>query len=86
MLGTSWWLEEAAAAFGDDVADPLEGTVDADVCIVGGGFTGLWTALAVKERDPSAHVVLLEAERCGVAHWVVVLLFRSVGSRGVGQP
>ena len=65
MLGTSWWLEEAAAAFGDDVSDPLEGTVDADVCIVGGGFTGLWTALAVKERDPSAHVVLLEAERCG---------------------
>ncbi|HEY2073776.1 MAG TPA: FAD-binding oxidoreductase [Gaiellaceae bacterium] len=64
-LGTSWWLEEAAAAFGDDVADPLEGHVHADVCIVGGGFTGLWTALAVKERDPAASVVVLEAERCG---------------------
>ena len=64
-LGTSWWLEEAATAFDDDVSGPLEGDVDADVCIVGGGFTGLWTALAVKERDPSAHVVILEAERCG---------------------
>jgi len=64
-LGTSWWLEEAASAFDDDVSEPLTGDVDADVCIVGGGFTGLWTALAVKERDPSAHVVLLEAERCG---------------------
>jgi len=65
-LGTSWWLEEAAAAFGDDVAPPLEGHAHADVCIVGGGFTGLWTALAVKEREPSADVVVLEAETCGV--------------------
>jgi glycine/D-amino acid oxidase-like deaminating enzyme len=37
----------------------------ADVCIVGGGYTGLWTALALKERDPSLHVVLVEAEACG---------------------
>jgi glycine/D-amino acid oxidase-like deaminating enzyme len=64
-LGTSWWLEEAATAFDDDVSEPLAGEVDADVCVVGGGFTGLWTALAVKERDPSAHVVVLEADRCG---------------------
>ena len=64
-LGTSWWLEEAATAFDDEVSEPLAGEVDADVCIVGGGFTGLWTALAVKERDPSAHVVVLEADRCG---------------------
>jgi glycine/D-amino acid oxidase-like deaminating enzyme len=35
------------------------------VCIVGGGYTGLWTALGVKEREPSAHVVLLEAATCG---------------------
>jgi glycine/D-amino acid oxidase-like deaminating enzyme len=35
------------------------------VCVVGGGFTGLWTALALRERDPSADVVLLEAETCG---------------------
>jgi glycine/D-amino acid oxidase-like deaminating enzyme len=61
-LGTSWWLEEAGAI---PVSEPLAGDVDADVCIVGGGFTGLWTALAVKERDPSVHVVLLEADRCG---------------------
>ena len=37
----------------------------ADVCVVGGGYTGLWTALAVKEREPSADVVLLEAATCG---------------------
>jgi len=33
--------------------------------VVGGGYTGLWTALALKEREPSARVVLLEAATCG---------------------
>ena len=58
-----WWADEA----GDDGApEPaLEGNSAADVCIVGGGFTGLWTALAVRDREPSARIVLLEAEQCG---------------------
>ena len=49
----------------DEPAPALEGDVDADACIVGGGYTGLWTALALKEREPSARVVLLEAVTCG---------------------
>jgi glycine/D-amino acid oxidase-like deaminating enzyme len=57
-----WWLDEAGA---DEPAPPLEGDLRADVCIVGGGFTGLWTGLAVRAREPSAHVVVLEADRCG---------------------
>ena len=44
---------------------PIEGDAAADVCIVGGGFTGLWTALALREREPSGCIVLLEADRCG---------------------
>ena len=43
----------------------LEGALEADVCVVGGGYTGLWTALSLKEREPSLHVALLEAETCG---------------------
>ncbi len=35
------------------------------MCIVGGGYTGLWTALALKEREPAMRVVLVEAETCG---------------------
>ena len=35
------------------------------MAVVGGGYTGLWTALAVREREPSARVVVLEAETCG---------------------
>jgi len=57
-----WWWDEAGA---DEPEEALEGDVDADVCVVGGGFTGLWTALALKEREPSACVVLVEAETCG---------------------
>jgi len=48
------------------VAPPLEGDLEADVAIVGGGYTGLWTALALKERDPDLSVVVLEAEECGL--------------------
>ena len=57
-----WWRDEAPP---DKEAPPLEETVDADVCIVGGGFTGLWTALELKRRRPSTTVVVLEAARCG---------------------
>jgi glycine/D-amino acid oxidase-like deaminating enzyme len=43
----------------------LRGEVEADLCIVGGGFTGLWTALHAKADDPGREVVLLEAETIG---------------------
>jgi glycine/D-amino acid oxidase-like deaminating enzyme len=43
----------------------LEGILEADLCIVGGGFTGLWAALHAKRLDRSRSVVVLEAGRCG---------------------
>jgi len=66
-LGSVWWLEEALAAEGGETeaAPPLEGDADADVAVVGGGYTGLWTALALKERDPNLRVVVVEADECG---------------------
>jgi glycine/D-amino acid oxidase-like deaminating enzyme len=45
--------------------EPLTVATDADLCIIGGGYTGLWAALAAKERDPARDVILLEATRCG---------------------
>src|SRR5579871_1089213 len=57
-----WWQEEAPP---DAEKPPLEGAVDADVAVVGGGLTGLWTALEVRRARPSARVVVLEAARCG---------------------
>jgi glycine/D-amino acid oxidase-like deaminating enzyme len=62
----SWWLEDALAREGDPPpAPPLGGDATADVAIVGGGYTGLWTALALRERAPELRVALLEAEICG---------------------
>jgi glycine/D-amino acid oxidase-like deaminating enzyme len=62
----SWWLEQALAAEGEPAPAPaLSGDADTDVAIVGGGYTGLWTALALRERAPDLRVTLLEAEICG---------------------
>jgi glycine/D-amino acid oxidase-like deaminating enzyme len=60
-----WWQDEAERDGVDSPAPRLEGDERADVCVVGGGFTGLWTAIALRERDQGARVVLLEGERCG---------------------
>jgi glycine/D-amino acid oxidase-like deaminating enzyme len=62
----SWWLEDALAREGDPPPAPaLAGDAIADVAIVGGGYTGLWTALALHERNPDLQITLLEAEICG---------------------
>jgi glycine/D-amino acid oxidase-like deaminating enzyme len=59
----SLWLQEAL----DDkpAAPPLTGTATADVCIIGGGFVGLWTAYWLKRWQPSTDVVVLEQDVCG---------------------
>lgn len=63
----SWWLEEALAhpEFAGPETPPLEGDTTADVVILGGGYTGMWTAYFLKEREPGLDVVLLEADICG---------------------
>ncbi|MEU8613154.1 FAD-dependent oxidoreductase, partial [Actinoplanes sp. NPDC048791] len=46
--------------------DPLDGIGTADLAVVGAGYSGLWTALLAKERDPGRDVVVIEA---GTAGW-----------------
>ena len=54
-------------------ADPLEPSshssltseIETDLCIVGAGYTGLWTALLAKERDPNREVVIIEQRETG---------------------
>ncbi len=58
-----WWIADAGAPA---PLPPLAGEVDADVVVVGGGYTGLWTAWEIAEAEPNARVVVLEAERCGM--------------------
>jgi glycine/D-amino acid oxidase-like deaminating enzyme len=62
LQAVPWWWDEAGA---DDVAPALEADISADVCVVGGGYTGLWAALALKEREPTTRIVLVEASTCG---------------------
>ncbi|MCW2980005.1 MAG: dependent oxidoreductase [Solirubrobacterales bacterium] len=57
-----FWLAELPAR---EPSPPLRGAIEADLCIVGGGFTGLWAALHAKADDPGREVVLLEAETIG---------------------
>ena len=59
----SLWL----ATFPGDLEPrpPLDGDSEVDVAIVGGGFTGLWTAYYLTERDPSLSIMVIEREICG---------------------
>lgn len=60
------WLEQALADERDPVPAPeLHGTERADICVVGGGYAGLWTAIRLKQADPSLDVALVEADICG---------------------
>ena len=64
-LVRSFWVDDLPAR---TPAAPISGApVDTSLCIVGGGFTGLWAALHAKADDPSRDVVLLEAGRVGEA-------------------
>ncbi|MFG2473978.1 NAD(P)/FAD-dependent oxidoreductase [Streptomyces fagopyri] len=45
--------------------EPLPGDATADVVIVGGGYTGLWTAYYLKKAAPSLRVTVLEQRFCG---------------------
>src|SRR5260370_1339832 len=61
----SWWLREALAHEPAPDRPPLAGDVTADVVIVGGGFTGLWTAYFLTEAQPDLGIVVLEQDICG---------------------
>ncbi|MHC5350152.1 FAD-dependent oxidoreductase [Metapseudomonas furukawaii] len=60
-----FWLDEALKAQPSEPSAPLQNETRADVCIVGGGYTGLWTAIMLKERNPELDVVIIEADICG---------------------
>ncbi len=66
----SFWLREALAdeppsLAADVAAPPFAGRATADVAILGGGYTGLWTALRIRELEPAARVVIVEQDLCG---------------------
>ncbi|MGX6449590.1 NAD(P)/FAD-dependent oxidoreductase, partial [Patulibacter sp. S7RM1-6] len=60
--GPSFWY---AATQVPGRRPPLPGDRDADVCIVGGGLSGLWTAYYLKRAQPDLRIVVLEREFAG---------------------
>jgi glycine/D-amino acid oxidase-like deaminating enzyme len=58
-----WWSDLGGPA--TDRRPGLVESIQADVCIVGGGYTGLWTAYYLAKAAPELRVVVLEAEFCG---------------------
>lgn len=80
----SYWHDSVA----DDLTPrpALDGDADADVAIVGGGLTGLWTAWYLTERDPGMRILVLEREIAGFGAsgrnggWCSALFPRSTAS------
>ena len=59
---TGWWLQEAGPV---EPLPPLDGAVEADVVIVGGGYLGMWSAWWLTEHEPGVRVAILDAELAG---------------------
>jgi glycine/D-amino acid oxidase-like deaminating enzyme len=59
-----FWLDDPSAP---PPAPPLAGRTSCDLAVVGAGFTGLWTALLARQRDPSLDVIVLEGRRTAAA-------------------
>jgi glycine/D-amino acid oxidase-like deaminating enzyme len=57
-----YWLDEAGPV---EPATPLAGDASADVVVVGGGYTGMWTAWLCRRAEPEARILLLESGICG---------------------
>lgn len=88
----SVWIEQAFAREPGWAPRVLEGKQRADVCIVGGGFTGLWTAHRLRDLDPNLRIAIVEADACGsgasgrnsgaMGHWWTKLpaLVRMIGA------
>src|SRR5215470_11037983 len=58
----SYWLDASPAG---PPRPPLSGDAACNVVVVGAGFTGLWTAIALTETDPTLRVIVLEADSVG---------------------
>ncbi|KZN30502.1 hypothetical protein N480_05975 [Pseudoalteromonas luteoviolacea S2607] len=60
-----FWFDDAIAETDIVSAKPLTHNLETGACIIGGGFTGLWTAIMLKQRAPELDVTVIEKDLCG---------------------
>ncbi|WP_182039840.1 FAD-dependent oxidoreductase, partial [Vibrio alginolyticus] len=65
MTHHSYWFKQAIEAEQPETPQPLQQNINTDVAIVGGGYTGLWTAIMIKQQSPEKKVVVIEKGLCG---------------------
>lgn len=65
MTTRSLWWDTLPADLRAPLGEPLDGDAEADVVIVGAGYTGLWTAYYLLQAQPGIRVTILEAEHAG---------------------
>ena len=59
------WFIEALEKEKNLTVNELNLNLNCDICIIGGGYTGLWTAIKIKEKKPHLSIVLIEKDLCG---------------------
>jgi len=62
---TPFWFKQALANIPMPEIPKLDKNITADICIVGGGYTGLWTAIKTKQQSPNKRIVIIEKGLCG---------------------
>ncbi|WP_275440672.1 FAD-dependent oxidoreductase [Vibrio sp. Of7-15] len=60
-----FWFRQAMELEPNYQAKVLKQDIETDVCIVGGGYTGLWTAITLKQQRPELDIVIIEKGLCG---------------------
>ncbi|MBG77229.1 MAG: Gamma-glutamylputrescine oxidoreductase [Alphaproteobacteria bacterium MarineAlpha5_Bin12] len=59
------WFIEALQKEKELKVNQLDLNLNTDICIIGGGFTGLWTAIKIKEKKPESNIIIIEKDLCG---------------------
>ena len=65
MRFVPFWFDQAISTADISSAVELKSNITTDICIIGGGFTGLWSAIQLKLQEPDKHVVVIDKGLCG---------------------